>query len=353
MLPRKMAQVAGVLTDLTKSVANLQGINKMLSRLVGIAVKGASWYKAVYKSNQIKEILRKARRAAQNPIPVQERPYSSTTPSLTITSDASEYMWGGVITKNNTDILKTQQLWSKEQSNWHITRQEAQASANMVQIALNYKYIKNNSNLTIKTDSKAAVSTWNKGSAKTKLNDIILPVAVQLARKAVNKTAEHIPRNQNLQADFLSRSIKDKYNYKLNQSVFRTICKQLQIQPTIDLFAADNNHQLPRYYTMRPSPTSTGTDAFKHNWSKEIAYANPPWPLIPKMLDKIIKDQATVLTVLPLWTCKPWWPRVLRLRASKIIKFKGELFSDKFGKFMPPPRWLLAATVLSGRSPMT
>ena len=190
-------------------------------------------------------------------------------------------------------------MWSKGQRSWHITRQEAQASVNMVQIALKNNYTKNNSNLIIKTDSKVTVSTWNKGSVKMKLNNIIQPTVTVLAKKAVNNTAKQIPGNENTQADLLPRSIKDRYNYKLNESVFRTVCKQLQVKPTVDLFASDNNHQLPRYYTMRPSPTSIDTYAFKNNWKKELADSNPPWPLIPKMLHKITAGQATVVKILP------------------------------------------------------
>ena len=49
-----------------------------------------------------------------------------------------------------------------------------------------------------------------------------------------------------------------------------------------------------------PDPAAKGVDAFSFDWQLEAApYANPPWPLIARMLDKIIYDCVRCMVVVP------------------------------------------------------
>ena len=70
------------------------------------------------------------------------------------------------------------------------------------------------------------------------------------------------------------------------------MCKELVVAPCIDLFASYMHHQLPRYYSAYVDDRAAlGHNAFAYVWDPGVClYANPPWTLIGRVLDKIAKD---------------------------------------------------------------
>ena len=56
--------------------------------------------------------------------------------------------------------------------------------------------------------------------------------------------------------------------------------------PTVDLFASLMNHQINKYISWKPDPTSIATDAFQQNWSQMFPYAFPPFSLVGKIIQK-------------------------------------------------------------------
>ena len=87
------------------------------------------------------------------------------------------------------------------------------------------------------------------------------------------------------------------------------MCKELVMAPCIDLFASHRHHQLPRYYSAYPDDAKAlGQNAFAYLSNQGIClYANPPWTLIGKVLDKIAKDGSRLLLLLvtPHWKEAP------------------------------------------------
>ncbi len=56
------------------------------------------------------------------------------------------------------------------------------------------------------------------------------------------------------------------------------------------------HHQVPRYFALGLDPHAVVEDAFKQNWSKEEGpYANPPWPLIGKVLKKVAQERLRIM----------------------------------------------------------
>jgi phage N-6-adenine-methyltransferase len=53
---------------------------------------------------------------------------------------------------------------------------------------------------------------------------------------------------------------------------------------TIDLFASDDNHKLPRYFTEKD-------DALKQSWKGERGFANPPWSITRRCLEKAHEER--------------------------------------------------------------
>lgn len=77
------------------------------------------------------------------------------------------------------------------------------------------------------------------------------------------------------------------------------------------------------YYSWKPDPHSKGVDALQQNWSTQLGhtlYAFPPFSLIPRVLHKVVQDQAhTLILIAPVWQTQPWYPRLLQLLVSNPI----------------------------------
>lgn len=77
-------------------------------------------------------------------------------------------------------------------------------------------------------------------------------------------------------------------------------------QPTIDLFASRINCKCKIYISWGPDPDSDHVDAFTISWKNEFFYAFPPFPLINKIIDKIIREKTEGILSVPKWPSQPW-----------------------------------------------
>ena len=83
--------------------------------------------------------------------------------------------------------------------------------------------------------------------------------------------------------------------------------------PVLDMFTSTLNHQVPKYFLWILDPQAVGMDAFSVNWNKGLLYMFPPFSLIQKCIQKIIKNKATVLSIRQVWQSRPWYPMLLNL----------------------------------------
>ena len=97
-------------------------------------------------------------------------------------------------------------------------------------------------------------------------------------------------------ADQLSRAYKAiPTEWTLNKSVFRAVVNELG-EPGLDLFATGLNNQLPVYVSPCPDPQALALDALSLDWNTlPLAYAFPPMPILPKVLQKIRDSTVTVI----------------------------------------------------------
>ena len=227
--------------------------------------------------------------------------------------DASENGWG--ISCNTDDSLNSNGLWSQDQQSLHINVRELY----VVFICLNI-FCKDMSatHIRFEIDNTTAVAYLNDmGGCKSMNCDA---VANKIWSWCIDRdlwvSAVHIPGKLNVTADALSRRRFSDHEWMLNPSIFSQLC---EIFPdlTIDLFASVLNHQLPRYVSWRPDPKALYVDAFSRPWGNETFYAFPPFSLIPRCLDKIFKDQAEGLLVVPAWPTQVWYTRVLQMLTSQ------------------------------------
>ena len=127
---------------------------------------------------------------------------------------------------------------------------------------------------------------------------------------------------------------------KLKPSIFGLMCKELVVAQCIDLFASNRHHQLPRYYSVYVDDRAAlGHNAFAYVWDPGVClYANPPWTLIVRVLDKIAKDGSRVLLVTPHWQEAPWYELLLELTVRS-YEWRGKLYLTEGGNLQPIPKW--------------
>ena len=103
-------------------------------------------------------------------------------------------------------------------------------------------------------------------------------------------------------------ALQDKEDWALSSTCFESICSRLDFVSSLDLFASRLNHKCERYLSFRQDPNAVGTDALSDDkdWSRELAYANPPHNLTTRVLKKLRQDNATVLLLVPNWPDGHW-----------------------------------------------
>ena len=80
----------------------------------------------------------------------------------------------------------------------------------------------------------------------------------------------------------------------LAHEVFQTI-NQIFGPLDVDLFACHLTHQLPCFFSWRIDPLAEAVDAFQQDWKRVKGYANPPWCLIGRVLNKIRTQEAQMI----------------------------------------------------------
>ena len=88
---------------------------------------------------------------------------------------------------------------------------------------------------------------------------------------------------------------------------FEQVLQELQFIPDLDLFASRLNRQLPEFVSYRPDPESIAVEAFTVNWKNKKFYAFPPFICVAMILQKIWKDQATGILIVPNWPNQIWY----------------------------------------------
>ncbi|XP_044144824.1 uncharacterized protein LOC122933830 [Bufo gargarizans] len=147
------------------------------------------------------------------------------------------------------------------------------------------------------------------------LQDLADQIFIWAEREVRSISATHLKGSQNSRADFLSRHRIDAGEWNLNKQVFRQVC-QLWGYPEIDLFASRGNSQLDCFYSLNPSENPVAVDALAQNWDMKLAYAFPPFPLIPAVLKKMRTSTTTLILVAPDWSKRAWYP-ILREMSIK------------------------------------
>ena len=123
----------------------------------------------------------------------------------------------------------------------------------------------------------------------------------------------------------------------LSHQIFQKVC-QIRGFPEIDLFASRLSHQIPTYFAKKPDPRNHAIHAFQQNWSHKLLYAFPPFCMIPKVLNKTLREQVPKLLLInPAWTTQVWYPKILNMsiKSPILLPWRKDLLKNPKGGIHP------------------
>ena len=271
-------------------------------------------------------------------------------PSMVIESDASTQGWGATC-----EGVRTGGPWSPEERQWHINCLEALAAFHALKC-----FVRDKKGVTVllRLDNTSAVSYVNKlgGTVSPRLNSIVRDLWLWCMNRDVSLTAEHLPGILNTIADEESRVMKDRSDWMLDPQIFQQIQKRWG-PLEVDMFASRLTAQLDRFFSWRPDPEAEAMDAFSQDWTniQGRGYANPPWNLLGRVLNRIQQQQVTLVLIAPVWKSQPWYPTLLELLVDfpRLLPRRKDLIIPTHAECMPGMVPQLAAWLISGDATRT
>ena len=94
--------------------------------------------------------------------------------------------------------------------------------------------------------------------------------------------------------------------YSVRPGIINDILFRLHLpRPDIDVFADSRNHVFPRWF----GEGGEVADAFDTFWGYGVGllWINPPYSALDRTIDKVIRDGAEAVLVLPDWQSTSWW----------------------------------------------
>ena len=103
----------------------------------------------------------------------------------------------------------------------------------------------------------------------------------------------------------------------LDRSVFQRIVKCWPCSE-VDMFASRLNRQLEQFVSWKPHPDALHVNAFSVDWSDIYFYAFPPFS-VSGCLQKVLRDRADGILVVPLWTTQTWYAEMMKLLTDYLL----------------------------------
>ena len=260
------------------------------------ATKELKWWSVSFNTTQHTSTL------LRDPVAVTE-----------VHTDASGLVgWGGHDSRGKC----AQGQWEQKEARWHINLKEIEAARKTLKQTMESGDVIN-----LNLDSVVAVAYINKqGGTKSR---ILCQAALRLWKLVLRRKgwvrAFWTPREQNEQADMLSKSRMEIWDFGIKAEVAARMWKEWYI-PQIDLFGSSRFHLAELYYSGFPDSQASRQDAFGAKRWPEKAYAFPPPPLLRKTLDRIRGQKEEVIVVMPKWTEAAWWDTAMDLKRGNLME---------------------------------
>ena len=168
-----------------------------------------------------------------------------------------------------------------------------------------------------------------------------IPKKIDSPQDASQKTADRAPQDRRQK-----KSSWRTCDYAVNPSLVQKILKEFDAGiPEVDVFAAEHNKRFEKYW-------SEADSAWKHPWDQghhQLLWMNPPFDQIEKMVDKLRKDRARAIVIVPGWRQSGWWERLQDIVVNQMVIPRGKgVFLREGHDPMPPTSWSVWAFLVDG-----
>ena len=213
--------------------------------------------------------------------------------------------------------MEAQGYWDRQTAYKHSNYRELCA---VLMGVLTFKNQLAGKNVQVLSDNITTVAfVNNRGGSTLELDMIAREIHIVSWENNITLSAKYLSGINNWKADHLSR-IKSTYEWKLHPGLFNMV-DAMWGPHDIDRFASMMTSQLKEYNSLFWDPLSSGVDALaQSDWNIKNNYVNPPFALIPKVLDIIQNQKAVATLIAPMWRGQPWFQRLLAMSISNPIK---------------------------------
>ena len=133
--------------------------------------------------------------------------------------------------------------------------------------------------------------------------------------------------------------------YAVQQTRVREIIEGLQVRPTVDAFSESTTARFERWW----GPGSLeAEDAFEKLWTDELLWINPPFGLYYRVLDKLVKDKAHAVLIMPEWPNQSFYTQAKALEIASMRFDCNSSFFETSGRPLPYLRWPVQAILVCG-----
>jgi hypothetical protein len=282
-------------------------------------------------------------------------------------SDASGYGAGLVLQKGQPEPDGTPWEWDEHtepcSSQFHWRGKEKVQSINFKELATpelclkaldkeEPSWLRGATHLGGELDNSCAVSYLEKmGGGYSKMSLLAERMWRWCLRKGMWHSAMHLSGVKNVQSDTLSRDRGDRSEWQLTEEAWAEV-QEAWGPHSVDLFATRNNALLPRYFSRYAEPDSAGRDALRQDWRQEFnGYANPPYALLPQIIEKVRSSGCEITLVAPVWPAQPWLAELLELSVEppRLLLSRPLLESTRASRWtQSQPTWSTAVWRISG-----
>jgi hypothetical protein len=190
------------------------------------------------------------------------------------------------------------------------------------------------------------------------------PVVRAIGKLALNFGIEllptWVPREQNVEADFLTRAEADPGDWTLDCSVFlqaQAMWPELTQESAVDRFGSmDAPSPLRRFNTRFYHRGAEAINCYGQDWCRTFNWLVPPFSQVGRALKHLVECRAEGVLVHPGWDSAPWWPLLCALRVSAPVRIPLSAVKPGLAPNPEPFRneaWTLWMTRVSGSRPAT
>ena len=337
---RMLARIAGQCVSMSKAVLPAQLLLRNTYRLLA---SKHNWSNILTLDRDTRSDLEWWLHAlgSWNGAPIQTGPID-----FQIETDASMSGWGARIKGSNKMAAG---FWNVRLSQMPSNYRELMA----VLLALKSFSFPRGKKIQILTDNITTAAYINQlGGPSPALSQLANAVWLEAYDRELTLTSRYLQGTLNVTADMLSL-LSDHYEWQLNRGLFKYL-NSLWGPHTVDRFATMVNAQLPMYNSRFADPHTSGIDALaQQDWNRHNNFVNPPFRLIPKVLQVVEKQRAQATIIAPWWPAQPWFQTLMRLSIRPPLKLpkrgltRGQV---KMPEALKNKKWRIYAWRICGAS---